>query len=187
MSRSAWRFSSVLRANPSASSLINRLNGCGEAYWVRRPGQPERIDGSGDATSVVRRGPGPGTEEANRAGARLRAHRRASRREGALNEALAGIGVERQEAEDEQLTEQLARIPDLSKALQEATPAIKRQVFASFDLQIADDKAERRVELSATVSEAIADAFENEKALQMEGSTAWHGTQNFSLPTTAML
>ena len=67
-------------------------------------------------------------------------------------------------------TEQLARIPDLSKALQEATPAIKRQVFASFDLQVAYDKVERRVELSATVSEAVADAFENAKALQAEGS-----------------
>ena len=52
-----------------------------------------------------------------------------------------------------------------------ATPAIKRQVFASFCLQIASDKVERRVELSATVSEAVADAFENAKALQAEGSS----------------
>jgi hypothetical protein len=35
---------------------------------------------------------------------------------------------------------------------------------------IAYDKAERRVELTATVSEAVADAFENAKALQAEGS-----------------
>ncbi len=61
-------------------------------------------------------------------------------------------------------TEQLARIPDLSEALREATPAIKRQVFAGFDLQIAYDKVERRVELSATVSEAVADAFENRES-----------------------
>jgi hypothetical protein len=33
-------------------------------------------------------------------------------------------------------------------------------------LEIAYDKAQRRVELSATVSEAVADAFENAKALQ---------------------
>ena len=33
------------------------------------------------------------------------------------------------------------------------------------------DKAERRVELTATVSEAVADAFENAKALQMDGSS----------------
>jgi hypothetical protein len=62
-------------------------------------------------------------------------------------------------------------LPGLSKALREAPPDIKRQVFASFDLQIAHDKVERRVELSATVSEAVADAFENAKALQMEGSS----------------
>jgi len=84
----------------------------------------------------------------------------------ALENALAGIGADRQEAEDEELTEQLARLPDLSKALRDAPPSIKRQVFASFDLQIAYDKAERRVELSATVSEAVADAFENAKALE---------------------
>ena len=39
----------------------------------------------------------------------------------------------------------------------------------NWNLQIACDKAERRVELTATVSEAVADAFENAKALQAEG------------------
>ncbi len=38
-------------------------------------------------------------------------------------------------------------------------------------LQIAYNKAEGRVELTATVSEAVADAFENVKALQAEGSS----------------
>jgi hypothetical protein len=52
----------------------------------------------------------------------------------------------------------------------EAPPAVKRQVFESFDLRIAYDKAQHRVELTATVSEAVADAFENAKALQLEGS-----------------
>ena len=37
--------------------------------------------------------------------------------------------------------------------------------------QIAYDKAEHRVGLTATVSEAVADAFENAKALQAEGSS----------------
>jgi hypothetical protein len=32
------------------------------------------------------------------------------------------------------------------------------------------DKVEGRVEISATVSQAVADAFQNAKALQMEGS-----------------
>ncbi len=88
----------------------------------------------------------------------------------ALEDALAGIGADRQEAEDEELTEQLARLPDLSKALRDAPPSIKRQAFASFDLQTAYDKAQRRVELTATVSEAVADAFENAEALLAGGS-----------------
>ena len=82
------------------------------------------------------------------------------------------VGAERQEAaENEELIEQLERLPDLGQALREAPAEIKRQVFESFDLQIAYDKAERRVELTATVSEAVADAFENAKALQAEGSS----------------
>ena len=89
----------------------------------------------------------------------------------ALEEALAGLGAEQAEAEDEALNAQLARLPDLTEALREASPAIKRQVFESFDLRIAYDKVERRVELSATVSEAVADAFENAKALQTKGSS----------------
>ncbi len=44
-------------------------------------------------------------------------------------------------------------------------------VFESFDLQIAYDKGEGRVEISATVSEAVAEAFENAKALLAEGSS----------------
>ncbi len=89
----------------------------------------------------------------------------------ALEEALKGIGAERQESEDEELIAQLSRIPDLTEALRTASPQIKRQVFASFDLQIAYDKAEGRVEISATVSEAVAEALENAKALLAEGSS----------------
>ena len=88
----------------------------------------------------------------------------------ALEEALEDLGADREEAEQEELTQHLDRIPDLTQALREALPAVKRQVFESFDLQIAYDKTEGRVELTATVSEAVADAFENAKALQVEGS-----------------
>jgi hypothetical protein len=88
----------------------------------------------------------------------------------AHEKAVSEIGAQRQDAEDEELAEQLSRLPDLGQALREAPPGIKRQVFASFDLQIAYDKTRRRVELSATVSEAVAEAFENAKALQLEGS-----------------
>ena len=38
------------------------------------------------------------------------------------------------------------------------------------ELQILYDKAERRIETSATVSEAIANAFEKKEALPKEGS-----------------
>ncbi len=89
----------------------------------------------------------------------------------ALEEALGDVGAERQEAEEEELSEQLERLPNLTQALREAPVAIKRQVFESFDLQIAYDKQEGRVELTATVSEAVADAFENAKALHAEGSS----------------
>ena len=58
----------------------------------------------------------------------------------ALEVALAGIGADREEAENEGLTAQLARLPELSQALRDAPAAIKRQVFASFDLQIAYDR-----------------------------------------------
>ena len=88
----------------------------------------------------------------------------------ALEEALAEVGAEREETEDDELATQLARVPDLSKALAEAPPEVQRQVFEAFELQIAYDKVGRRIELSATVSEAVADAFENAKALHMEGS-----------------
>jgi hypothetical protein len=37
-------------------------------------------------------------------------------------------------------------------------------------LQILYDKAERRIEITATVSEAVASAFEKQKALPKEGS-----------------
>ena len=40
----------------------------------------------------------------------------------------------------------------------------------AFELQILYDKAERRIEISATVSETIAKTFEKKKALPKEGS-----------------
>ena len=89
----------------------------------------------------------------------------------ALEDALGGIGAKREEAEDEELISQLDRIPNLTEALRTASPRIKRQVFESFDLQIVYDKTEGRVEISATVSEAIVEAFQNAKTLLAEGSS----------------
>jgi site-specific DNA recombinase len=88
----------------------------------------------------------------------------------ALEEALGGMDGDTEEIEADDLTERLGRLPDLTKALEEASPEVQRQVFEAFDLQIVYDKAARRVEISATVSEAVADAFENAKALRLEGS-----------------
>lgn len=88
---------------------------------------------------------------------------------GALEEALLEIGDEQEEAESEELTRQLETIPDLTKSLREASPQIKRQVFEAFDLQIAFDKREGRVEISATVSEAVAEAFNTKDPLAREG------------------
>jgi len=89
---------------------------------------------------------------------------------GALEEALSEISVEREEEEDKEMAEQLARAPDLTKALAKAPPAVHRQVFEAVELQIAYDKPGGRIELTATVSEAVAEAFENTKALRREGS-----------------
>jgi CRISPR/Cas system CMR subunit Cmr4 (Cas7 group RAMP superfamily) len=58
----------------------------------------------------------------------------------------------------------------LTKALREASPDVQRQVFEAFELQILYDRAERRIEISATVSEVVANAFEKQKALPKEGS-----------------
>ncbi len=87
----------------------------------------------------------------------------------AAEAALAEIGDDSLDAEADHLSAQLTRLPDLTKALRNATPAIKRQTFAAFDLKVAFDKTERRIEISATVSEAVASAFEDTKALQAEG------------------
>jgi hypothetical protein len=70
----------------------------------------------------------------------------------------------------DELSKQLARVPDLAKALREAPPELQRQVFQAFELQILYDKADRKIEISATVSEAVAEAFEKQKALPKEGS-----------------
>jgi hypothetical protein len=62
----------------------------------------------------------------------------------------------------------LSRIPDLSEALRDAPTALKRQVFEAFCLRVVYAKLERRIEISATVSEAVAEAFENAKDLPQE-------------------
>ena len=87
----------------------------------------------------------------------------------AADAALAEMDIEEIEAEEEDLSERLKRIPDLAEQLRDAPPALKRQVFEAFELRIDYDKAERQIEISATVSEAVAEALETEKTLLSEG------------------
>jgi hypothetical protein len=63
------------------------------------------------------------------------------------------------------------RLPDLGQALQQAPRELKRQVFEAFCLQVTYDKPGRRIEISATVTEAIAEALENAKDLPKEVSS----------------
>jgi hypothetical protein len=65
----------------------------------------------------------------------------------------------------------LARLPDLGDALRHAPKELKRQVFEAFCLQITYDKINRRIEISATITEAIADALENARDLPKEVSS----------------
>jgi hypothetical protein len=53
----------------------------------------------------------------------------------------------------------------VAEELGKAPRGIKRQVFEAFDRRIAYDKVERRIEISATVSEAVAEAFEDKRTL----------------------
>ena len=89
----------------------------------------------------------------------------------ALEATLAEVGELRQDDEEEELLKQLERVPDLTKQLRKASPQIKRQVFEAFDLQIAFDRTEGRVEISATVSEAIAESFNTKDLLARGGLT----------------
>jgi hypothetical protein len=47
--------------------------------------------------------------------------------EQALERSLEEIGTERQQAEEEELTQQLARLPDLGQALRDASPDVQRE------------------------------------------------------------
>jgi hypothetical protein len=62
----------------------------------------------------------------------------------------------------------LARLPNLGNALRKAPMELRRQVFEAFCLQITYDKLNRRIEISATITEAIAKALENERDLPEE-------------------
>jgi hypothetical protein len=86
------------------------------------------------------------------------------RLEAALEETIS----ETPEASMDEIAAVLGRLPDLSEELRKAPTGLKRQVFEAFQLRIAYDKPERHITISATVSEAVADAFRNAKDLPEE-------------------
>jgi site-specific DNA recombinase len=63
----------------------------------------------------------------------------------------------------------LERLPNLTDALSEASPATKRQVFDAFDLRCVYDKLDGRVEISATITEAVADLLQEPGDLALCG------------------
>jgi hypothetical protein len=63
----------------------------------------------------------------------------------------------------------LERLPDLSEALRAADPATKHQVFDAFDLRVVFDKLDGRVEISATLTGAVADLLQDPGDLALCG------------------
>jgi hypothetical protein len=86
--------------------------------------------------------------------------------------ALDAIPPAERETEDNYLLERLARIPDLTQQLRDATPEIKRLAFQAFELRVEFDKAQRHIALSATITEAVARALENTRTPPLEGPHA---------------
>jgi hypothetical protein len=92
-------------------------------------------------------------------------------KEGAEIELQALSPASADSASDGDASALLARIPDLGRAHRNAPKELKRQVFEAFCLQITYDKVNRRIEISATITEAIAEALENAKVLSEEVSS----------------
>jgi hypothetical protein len=70
----------------------------------------------------------------------------------------------------------LARLPDLSKALHRAPAELKRQIFDAFQLTVTYDKVERRIEISATITEAVAQRSRTRKTSQRRSQASLTGT-----------
>jgi hypothetical protein len=72
--------------------------------------------------------------------------------------------------------ELLARLPDLGDALRKAPIELKQQAFEAFCLNITYDMPNRRIEISATITEAIAHALENEETSRRRSPLSLEGT-----------
>jgi len=82
---------------------------------------------------------------------------------------LAALDPREADEETDDLSERLARIPDLAQQLRDAPRDIQRQTYEAFDLRIDFDKAANILSVSASVTEAVAQAFEDTKALREGG------------------
>jgi hypothetical protein len=71
-------------------------------------------------------------------------------------------------SDHEALAATLERLPDLSEQLRRATPEIKRALFDAFELIVVYDKTRRRVQISATITEAVAQTLQNAEDLPTE-------------------
>jgi hypothetical protein len=78
----------------------------------------------------------------------------------ALSAALVQIAPSDDDDLDDALATRLERIPDLTLAFRNAPYEVKRQTLEAFDVRITYDKAAGRIEVSAAVSEAVAQALE---------------------------
>ena len=105
---------------------------------------------------------------------RRRPHRRAARREGTARARLANHHPRRAPDRQRLLSRTLARLPDLAQPSSDAPPALKRQIFDAFELRILYDKIARRIEISATVSEAVASTLQNANDLPQEVANVTH-------------
>ena len=75
----------------------------------------------------------------------------------------------------------LDQVPDLSERLRDADDATKRALFDAFDLRITYDKANDRLSISATLTEAVAAMLRN--GLQPLSSTSLRGTDSHNCTT----
>ncbi|MHB8660138.1 MAG: recombinase family protein [Solirubrobacteraceae bacterium] len=91
-----------------------------------------------------------------------------------LETRLRAVAVPAPADASDQLEQALARIPDLTKALQDAPPALKRQIFDAFELRITYDRQDRRIGISATISDAVAKTLQNANDLPQEVANVTH-------------
>ena len=78
-------------------------------------------------------------------------------------------------ADHSQLAASLERMPDLTKQLRRASPEVKRALFDAFELRIVYDKPNNRVQISATITEEVAEALGSATELPQEPRTEGHG------------